>query len=198
MRLNKDRLQMHISLMKITIVICWLSLFSFWAIKMFGGNWFEIMVKNENFIKFSDIVQNTWLLYLSNFITTFIANYFSFCAMLEKFKPNKLHSILILICTILMWAVANFVTVEVIRMYFGYVIIVLYAFIFQKKWKRAYGLLVLVLETLFIGISMVTRNIELNILFDYLTFLILSIDLYIMYALYYLYVNLIRLKKEKL
>lgn len=184
--------------MKITIVICWLSLFSFWAIKMFGGNWFEIMVKNENFIKFSDIVQNTWLLYLSNFITTFIANYFSFCAMLEKFKPNKLHSILILICTILMWAVANFVTVEVIRMYFGYVIIVLYAFIFQKKWKRAYGLLVLVLETLFIGISMVTRNIELNILFDYLTFLILSIDLYIMYALYYLYVNLIRLKKEKL
>lgn len=196
--INKDRLQMYVSLTKITIVLCWISLFSFWAIKLFGGNWFEIMVENENFVKFSDIVQNTWLLYLSNFITTFIANYFSFCAMLEKFKPNKLHIILILISTISMWAVANFVTIEFVRMYFGYLIIVLYAFIFQKKWKKAYGLLVLVLETLFIGISMVTRNIELNILFDYLTFLILSIDLYIMYALYYLYVNLIRLKKEKI
>jgi hypothetical protein len=116
--------------------------------------------------------------------------------MIEKFRPNKLHTIIILLSTVSMWAVANFVTIETIRMYFGYVIIVLYAFIFQKKWKRAYGVIVMILETLFIGISMLTRNMELNIVYDYLTFLILSIDIYIMYALYYLYVNLIRLKRR--
>ena len=38
--IDKDKLQMYNSIVRTTIVLCWLSLFSFWGIKILGGNWF--------------------------------------------------------------------------------------------------------------------------------------------------------------
>lgn len=57
--IDKDKLQMYNSIVRTTIVLCWLSLFSFWGIKILGGNWFELVVDNTNFIKFSRFVQNS-------------------------------------------------------------------------------------------------------------------------------------------
>ena len=95
--MNKDRLQMYESLTKITIVLCWLSLFSFWAIKRFGGNLFEIMVENQNFIKFSNLVQNTWVKYLVSFFTTMFGNLIMFCAISQTFffKGNIINTTLV-------------------------------------------------------------------------------------------------------
>ena len=194
--INKDRLQMYVSLTKITIVLCWVSLFSFWAIKLFGGNWFEIMVENENFVKFSNTVQNTWLIYLSTLITTIIANHFTFCSISEKFALKGKELIFVIFATITSWVTVNFINIEILKMWYGYIIIIIYAIIFQKSWKKLYGILALILETVFLAISMITRNVELQYVDNLMMTYILSIDFYIMYAIYYLHLNLIRIKKE--
>jgi hypothetical protein len=194
--MNKDRLQMYISVTKITIVLCWLSLFYFWAIKLFGGNWFEIMVENENLMAFSKFIQNSYLLHLSNLITTLLANYFIFCSIDERLYLRKYNLIYYLCASISMWVICNFTSFEILKMGYGYVLILLYSIFTKKGIKKIYGLLAIIFETLFTVISMATRNLPLWYFEEYLIFLILSIDLYIMYALYYLYINLNRLKKE--
>ena len=195
--INKDRLQMYVSLTKITIVLCWLSLFSFWAIKLFGGNWFEIMVKNENFVKFSKMVENTWLRYLSIFITTAIYNHLTFCAISEKFVLKNKELIFLIFSDLSIWFIVSFVNIEFLKMYFAYVLMIIFSLIFQKSWKKCYGIFAILLETIFSIISMYTRNIEIELVYDFLITYILSIDFYLMYTIYYLHLNLIRLKKEK-
>lgn len=194
---DKEKLSMYVDITRITIILCWIALIAFWCLKLFGGNWFEIMVENENFIKFSQYVQNSWLYYASNLITTFLANFFIFCAISEKFALKKWELIYYLFSSITMWIVANFTTIELLRMNYGYVLIILFAIIVQNKWKKLYGLLAIILELLFTTISLLTRNYNLGLVPDYFTFLVFSIDMYIMYALYYLYVNLLKLKGEK-
>ena len=193
---NKDRLQMYVSLTKITIVLCWLSLFSFWAIKLFGGNWFEIMVENENFVEFSNKVQNTWLKYLVSFFTIGIAKYLTFCAICQKFTFKGKHLLIVLSLIVSIWGIVNFIPVEFLQISYGYIIRALIGGIYQKGWKKLFGFVGIISEFAFSSISMIARNVELKFVTNYLVIMILLIDVYIMIALYYLYSNIIRLKKE--
>ena len=196
--INKDRLQMYVSLTKITIVLCWLSLFSFWAIKLFGGNWFEIMVENENFIRFSNTVQNTWLKYLVSFFTIFLAKYFTFGAICQKFSFKLKESFVIISLIISIWAVSNFVPLGKLAFpsWHAYLVYFGLSIYYQKGFKKLFGALAIIFELIFSAISILTRNISLHILDNYLIVSILIIDVYIMIGLYYLYSNLIRLRKE--
>lgn len=194
--MNKDRLQMYESLTKITIVLCWLSLFSFWAIKLFCGNFFEIMVENENFVKFSNMVQNSWLKYLISLITISLSTYLALGAVSQKFYIKGWELISTLFIIISSWIFANFVNVDFLKMWYAYIAIAIFGIIFQNGWKKLFGFLPFILETLFSLISLLTRNIEIKVSTNYFISLILSIDLYIMAFLYYLYSNLIKLKKE--
>lgn len=197
--MNKDRLQMYISVTRIAIVLCWLSLFSFWALKIFGGNFFEIMVENENFLKFSQAVQNTWLKYLVSFITTMFGNIIMFGAISQKFffKGKELLFTIIAITSI--WFVSNFIPLSFISLpfWYGYFVIIVYGIIKQKGWRRIYGVFAIFLQFAFTSLSMIVRNVNLNVVTDYLMIMILLIDMYIMYILYYLYSNLLRLRKVK-
>lgn len=195
--MNKDRLQMYISVTKITIILCWLSLFAFWAVKIFGGNWFEIMVENENFVRFSDAVQNTWLKYIVSLFTIGICNFLMVGAIIQKFTFKGLDLLMIILSTISIWIVANFVNIDFLKLTFGYFVFTIIGVLKQKGWKKAFGLITVALDFVFLTLSMVTRNIEIHVLSNYMIALILSIDVYMMYFLYYLHFNLIRLKKEK-
>jgi hypothetical protein len=197
-KIDKDRLQMYVSVTKIAIVLCWLSLFAFWTVKKFGGNWFEIMVENENFIKFSNAVQNTWLKYLVSFITIAVCNFLMIGAIIQKFCFRGVDLVLISISTITIWIVANFITLPVLKLTYGYSIFTLIGIIKQRGWKKTFGLISVAFDFVFSTISMITRNINVEVLSNYMIAIIGSIDLYIMYGLYYLYSNLTRLKKEKL
>lgn len=193
---DKDRLQMYVSLTKITIILCWLSLFAFWAIKIFGGNLFEIMVENENFIKFSDAVQNTWLKYIVSFLTISLSTYLAFGAVSQNYKYQGWQLFYLIFTTISSWAVANFINVEFLKMWYSYIAIVFFGIIFQRRWKKLLGFLPFILETIFSAISIMTRNISLSFIDNYLVLLIMLTDMYIMSFLYFLYANLIRIKKE--
>ena len=188
---------MYISVTRIAIILCWLSLFSFWALKIFGGNFFEIMVENENFLKFSNFVGNSWLRYLSSFITIFIAQFFIIGAICQRFYFKGKSSIFITICILSIWIVADFVNVDIIKMFYGYIVLIFIGAIYNKGKKRMLGILAIIFEFVFSTLCMITKNLQLSIIDDYLIYFIGSIDLYIMYSLYYLYSNLIRMRKGK-
>lgn len=193
---DKEKLSMYVDITRTTIILCWVVLIAFWCLKLFGGNWFEIMVENENFVAFSEIVQNTWVKYLVSFFTIFIANYFVFGAISEKFyfKGKLLFIVMGLIFSI--WFVSNFINFANIKVWFGYIVLITYSLLYQKGFKKSYGFLAILLELIFTVLSMLTRNIEVQIMNNYLIGFILSIDVYIMFALYYLYINLKNLNKE--
>lgn len=195
--MNKDRLQMYISVTRIAIVLCWLSLFYFWSLKIFGGNFFEIMVENENFLKFSQAVQNTWLKYLVSFFTIFLIRYLMFCAICQKFTFKGKELVIISALIISVWAVVNFGKCQIFQANYVYVIMIVLGIVYQKYWKRLFGVLAIILELSFSGISIITRNIELQVITDYLVLLILYIDVYFMTALYYLYSNLKTIERKQ-
>ena len=192
---DKEKLSMYVDITRITIILCWIALIAFWCLKLFGGNWFEIMVENENFIKFSDMVQNTWLKHLVSLFTVAFSNYFLLCAIDEKFTFKGKELAMVIAIIISMWFVVNFV--QAISFWYGYTIIIVFSVIRQQGYKKLYGLLAFALSLIFSTISMLTRSVELQVMTDYLITAILIIDMNIMIVLYYLYTNLINLKKEE-
>lgn len=193
---DKEKLSMYVDITKITIIICWVSLIGFWLLKIFGGNFFEIMVKNENFLKFSDLLQNTWLKYLVSFVTIFIYNYLIFGAVSQNFYFKGYKLVYVLLSILMMWLIANFVNIDFIKMYTGYILIIIFSLITQTKWKKLLGFSPIVIELIFSILSMMTRNIDLVVTNNYLVASIMMIDLYIMAGLYYLYSNFLKLRKE--
>lgn len=190
------KLKTYIQITRITIVICWIALFAFWTIKLFGGNFFEIIVQNENFIKFSDIVQNTWVKYLVSFITIAVAKYLTFGAICQRFYFTGKQLLFVILSIISIWAVVNFSNSDFLKMWYAYIIMVIFGLLYQKKWKKMFGLLGVVFDCSFSIISAVVRNLPVEVFSNYLLTFILIIDMYIMTALYYLYANLIKMKKE--
>lgn len=190
------KLKTYIDITRVTILICWVSLFCFWAIKLFGGNFFEIVVQNENFIKFSDMVQNSWLKYLVSFITISVAKYLTFGAICQKFRFKGFQRIVIFLSIIMIWTFANFCDNMFLKMYGGYIIFIAVGVFYQKKWKKSFGLLAIIFEVIFNVVSVLIRNIPMIATSNYLIAFIGIFDMYIMTALYYLYSNLINLKKE--
>lgn len=189
---------MYASSIKIAIILSWLSLISFWCIKIFGANWFDIMVNNDNFIKFSALVQTTWLKYLVSFITVFIANYFILCAISQTFCFTKIKLLIAILAITSIWAISNFVpiTFGYLPFWYAYFVMIVWGFFNQTGYKKLFGFVSIISEFLFSSASMITRNISLSIVPEYLFAYILSIDVYIMIILYYLYSNLIRIEKR--
>lgn len=194
--IDKDRLQMYVSIVRITIVLCWLSLFAFWIVKLFCNEVFEIAVQNENFIRFSELLQNTWLKYLVSFATISVSSYLMLGAVLQNIKLRKTHLISYIFLCVTSWIVANFVNVPIIKLLWSYTVVAIIAIVFNTKLKKLFGFLCIALDFVFCTLSMITRNIDIAVLSNYFVALILSIDMYIMYALYYLYANLLKLKGE--
>jgi hypothetical protein len=194
--MNKDRLQMYISVTKIAIVLCWLSLFAFWALKIFGGNFFEIMVENENFLKFSQAVQNTWLKYIGSFLSTALAYYFLYGAVFKRVKFERIFLLFYIISVISVWCVSNFVRITFIQFSFGYSVIILSSLIINKRISKLNGFICVFLDFVFSTVSMLTKSIELSFIQDYLILMIGTIDLHIMYSLYFLYSILIKMKRS--
>lgn len=189
---------MYVDVTNLTILMCWIALGIFWIIKLFGGNWFEIAVQNKNFIAFSDLLQNTWLKYLVSFITIGGGNYLLIGAICQKFYFKGKQLAVVIFCIVSMWAVSNFVPLSFIYFpsWYGYVVLVAIGTTYQKGWKKCFGLIAILLETAFTVISFLVRNVPIVVLDNYLMISILIIDMYFMSALYYLYSNLIRLRKE--
>ncbi len=179
----------HRELLKVIISLCWTSLLWFWCLKYFCGEVFIAMTDNENFIKVSVAIGETWLKYPVSLVTVVILNYMQLCAIQQKLRFKGKSNIIMLLLIVSMWAVANFMPNSFLFLpfWYGYVVFILVGIFSNKGKRKLLGVVAVVLDFAFTTLSMVLRDVKLNMCTDTLTAFILMIDIYIMTTLYYLY-----------
>ena len=184
-------------LLRRVIIISWISLALCFVVKIFGGNFFEIMCESPNYKALCEYADtHFWLKYFIAVVSSMICQCLYELAILEEYKL-KTHQLVITIVS-----VCISVFVKYLSQFWGFLFDIWTFFalplIFlgkktRKQWWHvpiAYAL-----SFLFQLISLLAKNISIGII-DESTFisLIYMIDLYIMCFLYYLYRNY---KKEQ-
>jgi hypothetical protein len=189
---------------KRAIILCWIMLVACFAIKLFGGNWFEVVCANEHFLFVCDFVENSIFLY--NFISYFvyvIPQSFIVLSICDNTNPSKIDLIYILSALSIIWSM-YFIS-PTVKYIMEFVLVggscLFYRILSKNKNQISLlksfvrGILGLVLVLCFQAISLFTRNVDINIYnYSLLVTSIMLIDYYIMVFLFYLYV---KLKKER-
>lgn len=192
--IDKDRLQMYASVVKITILLCWLSLFFALTVRFFNDNAFKIEIDNNHFILFFNFIQNTYLKYFVSLLSICTSTYLIMGAVLAKEKLKEWHFTSYLCLCFLVFVVKNFINAN-FGLFALYVGIIALSAVFNNGWKRLNGVILSFLDFNFIYLSMVAKNLTHTDLQNYATAFIFYVDVYIMYFLYFAYYNLSKLKK---
>ena len=179
--------------LKRVIIVCWIALAICFGIKLFGGNLFEIMCNNENFIKVCEYADNHWWAYYCfNVIYCFYTLSFLILAMIGQWKFERWQLIVFAITIFVGVAVKsiNPVVSFIYDIWQGVVMPI----IFTLKNKQRIWLVFLgnALLIVFQLASMVIRNIGIDIITNngMVVGFIYGIDVQLMILLYYFYSNL--------
>ena len=178
--------------LKRVIVVCWIALAICFGIKLFGGNLFEIMCNNENFIKVCNYSDNhLWADYLISVIYSYISNYFLVLAMCGKWKFTKVE-LIVFSTTVLLVSFVKLFSV-IFGVVFDLWLAVIMPCVFTLKTPKRH-IWVLIGNGLLIAFQMVSlfvRNLSFMVVNEngFLIGMIYSIDVTIMIFLYYLYTN---------
>lgn len=184
---------------KRAIIACWVMLVACFAIKLFGGNWFEVVCTNEHFLNICNFLDNH--LFFQDFIAICLyifSTYFMVLSCSLLIYPNKKQKIAILVVLISIF-ISQYVN-EYIKFFSEIFMFISMPIILRvmdgnniKRSIKKYwycGFVGLSLITAFQLISMFVRNIEFWIMKENtLISLMLLTDYYIMIFLYYLYVK---------
>lgn len=193
-KLDKERY------LKRVIVVCWIALAICFGIKLFGGNLFEIMCENENFIKVCNYADNHWWAnYLLYVPYSFVSLYLFVLAIMQKTKLTKVQLVFVISTVVLGTAI------KLINSYVGFVFDIWQGFIMpslftiktpKKHWNVLIGNALLMAFQL---ISMYIKNIPTAILTSQgvLISMIYSLDVLLMLALYFGYMNVIGERRKK-
>ena len=183
-------------LLRRVIIISWITLALCFVVKIFGGNFFEIMCENPNYKALCEYADtHLWLKYLLFVVSSIISISLYLLAIIKEYKFT-LYQWYIFLPTIL---ISSFIKLynNKIGLICDFWIMFVLPFMFSKfKLKSILSIFIAFLLNLsFQVVSLLTKNLSLGFVDDS-TFigLIYMIDLYIMCLLYYLYRNY---KKEK-
>ena len=188
--------------LKRVIVVCWIALAICFGIKLFGGNLFEIMCENENFIKVCEYADNNLLANtIISGIVCYIQLYFLVLGMCQKMKFEK-WELIVFSSTVIVGTIIKVYLPPILGIIFDLWQLVFMAVVFILKTgekKKVINVLIgNALLFLFQLISMVTKNIGVTILGEsVLEGVIFSIDTFIMIFLYWCYANEIRKERNK-
>lgn len=183
------------------IIICWLLLFVCFALKIFGGNYFEIVVNSPNFVAFCEYLDSNIILYgLIGLISSLISFGLFYLAILRKIWFNKKQSIIFFVSTVAFCIIRVFTDKLGIFDYINIIINIIQCFVmpFALNFEISKGYILRValgniLNFLFQLVAVITKSIGLKIITESsLISIIFMIDLYIMLSLYYLYANVKR------
>lgn len=192
-KLDKERY------LKRVIVVCWIALAICFGIKLFGGNLFEIMCENENFIKVCEYADSHWLAnVIISLIVCYTQLYFLILAMCQKIKYDKVEFIIFTL-TALAGTIVKVLLPPWVGIMFDLWQVVAMPIVFLRKTPRKFVnvLIANILLFVFQFLSMIAKNITFGILGDsVLEGAIYSIDVFLMIVLYYCYGNIIK-RKEK-
>lgn len=192
-KLDKERY------LKRVIIVCWIALAICFGIKLFGGNLFEIMCENENFIKVCEYADNHfWANYLIYLIYAYVTLYFLTLAMISEWKFTKVQFIMFTITAIVG------VFIKLLNSQIGLVfdiwqiIIMPILFVWHKKRQIFWIILGNIILVVFQIVSMFVKNLSIGIVTQngVLITTIYSIDVSIMICLYYFYSNIMRKEKK--
>ena len=180
----------HERYLKRVIIVCWIALAICFGIKLFGGNLFEIMCGNENFIKVCTYADNNiWAEYLIGFAYSLFSIYFLMLAMCQRRKFVKWE----LITTIATVAVGTLIKIfnQEIGLIFDLWQLVIMPMVFEGRGKRRCFIVILgnILLVTFQFVSMIVKNIGIGFITDngVLISSIFAIDVIFMIVLYYFY-----------
>jgi hypothetical protein len=168
-------------------------------LKLFGGNWFEVICTNEHFIYICDFIDSHLILkYIIALFVYTIPSFFIILCCSKLPNPNKKQCIIIMTSLLIVW-LSQFVSIatkSILEFINTIIIPIVLNFdknnkiiSLKKSWYK--GFIGYALIFIFQFISFITKNIGLVIVHDnMLISAILLIDYYIMIALYYLYIKL--------
>lgn len=192
-KLDKERY------LKRVIIVCWIALGICFGIKLFGGNLFEIMCANENFIKVCEYADNHfWAYYLINALYCFVSLYFFTLAICGK-KSFRKWELFVVIATVIVGTLVKY-----FNQYVGLVfdvwqgIIMPCVFTIKTPKKHIYVIPANIMLFVFQAVSMFVKNVDFGVLTDkgLLVSMIYSIDVLIMILLYFCYSNVIEERRK--
>lgn len=183
-------------ILKRIIGLCWFSLILCMVVKLFGGNYFEIASKNENFINVCNWIE-------TNFISTVIMYGFyclSYYLIISIFSGNCIkgkNKIILIIVALFLCIIKGHSNI------IGFVIETISMILlplFMSKGKKSKIIINCVISYAVINVfqllSLFIRNIDAQLVnANFCISLLFQVDYYIMLILYYLYS--VKLRGEK-
>ena len=178
-------------LLRRVIIISWISLALCFVIKIFGGNFFEIMCENPNYKALCEYAENhLWLDFILSIISTMLCQSLYLLSIIQEYKFKIWQFIFTLSSCVVCWFVRVFApNISFICDIWLFFIIPL--IMLGKKYKQYWHILVAFLLNLsFQFISLIVKGLSIGYVDDSIfVVLIYMIDLYIMCFIYYLYRN---------
>ena len=185
-------------LLRRVIIISWASLTLFFVIKIFGGNFFEIMCNSKPYKRLCNYADtHLWLENTLAFISSYICQMLYILAILQKYKPNKQEFAIITVSVFLSVVLRDY-SVAVGLIFDVWLFFLMPVMLLWYNWKKYWQvLLAWAMTFVFQVVSLVVKNLAIKPV-DESTFiaLIYMIDLYLMCFIYYLYRNFEKEKKE--
>lgn len=192
-KLDKERY------LKRVIVVCWIALGICFGIKLFGGNLFEIICSNENFIKVCEYADNHWwAYYLISSIYCFANVYFFTLAIMQSSRYEKWQLIVVIATVFTCNILKSFGTIIGLIADVWQVILMPFLFVIKERKKYKNILIANILLLVFQFVSAIVKNVDIVVMSNNRSLIaaIFSIDVILMVLLYFGYSNLIS-RKEK-
>lgn len=180
---------------KRSIILCWIALAICFIVKIFGGNFFEIVVHNDRFTAVCELCQKSFILtnivyYISSCICTFLYTN----AVCATRCLSKKWNIILYTCMTAIFVIKIFLPITGFVLDLAVMWVAIPLLICRNIWRVLIGV---ALTLIFQVLSLITKNIGLGILGDnFLVSIIVMIDTYFMLALYYLYSLKLEVKKN--
>lgn len=192
-------LDMKLTIVRRMVIMMWALLGVCLLIKLLGGNWFEPSTDNQRFIAFCNYMDtHLWAEIVVVFPMFCVSNALTILAMAQRFWFTRTQ---LIVCAVGFAGAFALQYLGLVGNICGSVVvsIALPMFVIGKPSKRYWNILIgNALIITFQCISSLTKNIAIKHATEsLLQSIIYMLDTYIMIATYYLYANLIRLKKEK-
>lgn len=183
-------------LLRRVIIISWITLALCFVVKIFGGNFFEIMSNNSNYKALCEYAEtHLWFENTLAFISSYICEMLYLLSISQKYKFNRKEFAATIITVLLSVCLRDF---SIVFSYiFDFVLFfVLPIFMLGNNYKKYYQIFIaFVLNISFQFISLLVKNLSIGYVSESVFIvLIYGIDVYIMCFLYYLYRNF---KKEQ-
>lgn len=184
--------------LKRMIILCWILLAVCFVVKVFGGNFFNIVCQNERFTKVCVFVdKNVWMQYIIGCISTLFLQTLYLLAISRHLWFTRKREVVIVLISMLIGVGLRLCSATIGFVFDIYQYLIM-PFLIKDKYKFCVKsrrvILAVVLTIIFQIISLFVKNLEIFTVTNnnFLIAFIYNIDVSIMIIMYYLYSNKIK------